>query len=151
MNRRAVLKMGAVAPLVGFGGVAHAAKDPIYTGIFSSVAVSGYDPVAYFTQSKPVKGKKAISLSWNGATWRFSSEENKALFEKNPEKYAPQYGGYCAYAVAKNSTASGDPEQWTIHDGKLYLNYNQEINDTWRGDMLNFIDKADVNWPNVLK
>lgn len=127
------------------------AKAPIYTGYFSSEAVSGYDTVAYFTQAKAVKGLKKFSHEYKGEDWYFSSSEHLALFKQDPEKYAPQYGGYCAFAVAKNDTASSDPTQWTIEEGKLYLNYNADIKQQWLDNKLNFIEKADQNWPHVLK
>lgn len=126
------------------------AKDPIYTGYFSSEAVSGYDTVAYFTQSKAVKGLKKFSYEYQGEDWYFSNNQHLALFKQDPEKYAPQYGGYCAFAVAKNDTASSDPEQWTIENGKLYLNYNADIKQQWLAEKTNFIIKADQNWPHVL-
>jgi len=92
------------------------AVDAINTTRFGNVAIEGYDPVAYFTQSRPVKGDSDFEYEWKDAKWRFSSAENLALFTANPEKYAPQYGGYCAYAVAKNTTASIDPTQFTVVD-----------------------------------
>ncbi len=129
---------------------AMAAEDPVYTGTFSSLAVSGYDPVAYFTQNKPVKGSGDHEFDWNGATWRFSSAENLATFKADPEKYAPQYGGYCAWAVSQGYTASSIPEAWRIVDGKLYLNYSTEIQARWTKDVPGFIALADTNWPAVL-
>lgn len=126
------------------------AKSPIYTGYFSSDAVSGYDTVAYFTESKAVKGLSKFKYKYKGENWYFSNEKHLALFKAEPEKYAPQYGGYCAYAVAKNSTASSDPEQWSIENGKLYLNYNADIKQTWLQDKAAYIEKADQHWPNVL-
>ncbi|WP_422132676.1 YHS domain-containing (seleno)protein [Endozoicomonas sp. ALD040] len=126
------------------------AEDEIYTGLFSDKAVSGYDPVAYFTDSKPVKGSDKFSTRYKGATWYFSSEEHKKLFLESPEKYAPQYGGYCAWAVAQGKTASADPQQWTIEDGKLYLNYNSSVQKKWLKDKKNLINKADDNWPKVI-
>ncbi|MGB1239671.1 MAG: YHS domain-containing (seleno)protein, partial [Pseudomonadales bacterium] len=108
------------------------AGDAIYTSFFSSNAVSGYDTVSYFTEGKPLKGKKNFSTKYKKATWLFSSQENLDLFKANPEKYAPQYGGFCAWAVAaKNDRASGDPLRWNIVDGKLYLNYDKAIQDKW--------------------
>ena len=86
----------------------------------------------------------------NDATWLFSSQQNLDLFLQSPTKYAPQYGGYCAYAVAKNSTASIKPELFTIHEGKLYLNYSASINDKWIANKENFIEMADKNWPSLL-
>ncbi|MGI9281693.1 MAG: YHS domain-containing (seleno)protein [Endozoicomonas sp.] len=127
------------------------AEDKIYTGFFSDKAVSGYDPVAYFTEGKPVKGSDKFTARYKDATWYFKSAEHKKLFQENPEKYAPQYGGYCAWAVAHGDTASADPHQWTIEDGKLYLNYNESIQKDWLKDKLNLIKDADKNWPKVIK
>lgn len=126
------------------------AIDPINTTLFGNKAIEGYDPVAYFTQGKAVKGQKSISHEWKGATWFFASEENKARFVAEPEKYAPQYGGYCAYAVSQGSTAGIDPEAFAIVDGKLYLNYNRKIQQQWEGHREKFIRDADANWPTIL-
>lgn len=127
------------------------ADSEVYTSFFSNKAASGYDVVAYFTQDKAVEGDSKFSTEYKGATWLFSSQQHLDLFKATPEKYAPQYGGYCAYAVAKGSTASADPLQWTIIDDKLYLNYNEEINQKWRQDTSKYIDSANQNWPKVLE
>jgi YHS domain-containing protein len=127
------------------------AKDPIYTGFFSNNAVSGYDVVAYFTEGKPTKGNKKFSTEYQGANWLFSNAVNLAAFKANPESYAPQYGGYCAWAVAQNKTASAEPDLWKIVDGKLYLNYNEDVQTNWEEDIAGFINKADKNWPAVIK
>ena len=126
------------------------ALDPIYTSFFSNVAIKGYDTVAYFTENKAVKGSKDFVTEHKGATWHFSSQENLDLFLSEPEKYEPQYGGYCAYAVAQNTTASIKPELFTIVDDKLYLNYNAKINDQWQSNKEEFIQQADSNWPALL-
>lgn len=126
------------------------ALDPIYTSFFSNVAIKGYDTVAYFTENKAVKGSKDFVTEHKGATWHFSSQENLDLFLSEPEKYEPQYGGYCAYAVAQNTTASIKPELFTIVDDKLYLNYNTKINDQWQSNKEEFIQQADANWPALL-
>jgi len=123
----------------------------IYTGFFSSKAVGGYDTVAYFEVKKPVKGLSEWNTEYQGAEWYFSSRENLEKFKRNPEKYAPQYGGYCAWAVANGDTAKGDPLHWTIHAGKLYLNYNESIQNQWLEKMDEFIAKADNNWPGVIE
>ncbi len=128
-----------------------AAKEPVYTGVFSSLAVSGYDPVAYFVEGRPVEGRKAVEFEWNGATWRFANAENRAAFAADPEKFAPQYGGYCAWAVSQGTTASTEPEVWRIVDGKLYLNYSKSVQSTWVRDIPGNIAKADKNWPGVLE
>lgn len=145
-----VFSVLTLAIALGASGPVLAADDPVYTKVFSNVAVSGYDPVSYFTDGDPKKGSKAIQMEWNGATWRFGSEQNKQLFVAAPEKYAPQYGGYCAWAVSRGYTASGDPKVWKIVDGKLYLNYNKAVGEEWREDIAGNIARADHNWPSVL-
>ena len=122
------------------------AADAIYTGLFSNEAISGYDAVAYFTEGEPVEGSNQFSMQYKGAAWKFASQENLDLFRANPEAYAPQYGGYCAYAMAEGDTASTEPELWTIHDGKLYLNYSRRINARWKENMLEYIEQADRQW-----
>lgn len=127
------------------------AKDRIYTD-WLGIAIKGYDPVAFHTEGQPVKGSDQYDLIWQDAAWRFSSAENRNLFEANPEKYAPQYGGYCAWAVAQGTTASVDPKNsWSIINGKLYLNYSKKIKEKWEMDAPGNIQKADANWPGVLK
>ena len=130
--------------------VASMAKDEIYTN-WRGLAIRGYDPVAYFTNNAPMKGSDEYELKWKKATWRFVSADNRKLFEENPERYAPQYGGYCAWAVAQGYTASVDPvNAWKIVDGKLYLNYDVEVQMKWVKDIPGFIAKGDANWPGVL-
>jgi YHS domain-containing protein len=114
------------------------------------VAIRGTDPVAYFTESRPVAGDPAITLDYRGAEWRFASEENKSLFASEPEKYAPAYGGYCAYGVAQGNLVKIEPDAWTIHEGRLYLNYDLGIRDTWLQDVPGYIAKADQNFPKLV-
>ena len=111
------------------------------------VAIKGYDPVAYFTVSKPVKGDKDYVVEWMGAKWRFASPQNRDLFEKDPEKYAPKYGGYCAYGVANNYLVKIDPDAWTVYEGRLYLNFSLDVREQWKEDIPGNIKKADANWP----
>ena len=131
------------------------AKSAVNTGFIGDVAVEGADVVAYFTQGKHVEGTWEYSQLWNGADWRFSSAEHQRLFKEDPEKYAPQYGGYCAYAVAQGSVASDsasiDPRAWSIVDGRLYLNNSKSVRDTWLKDAQSYIKQADRNWPGVLE
>lgn len=115
------------------------------------VAIKGYDSVAYFTMNKPVMGKKDFMYEWKGANWKFSSAEHKKMFMENPEKYAPRYGGYCAYGAAKNALFDTQPEAWTIHDGSLYLNKNLKVRKLWRKDIPGYIKEADINWPGLMK
>ncbi|MEM7479986.1 MAG: YHS domain-containing (seleno)protein [Acidobacteriota bacterium] len=137
--------VGLLLPAVAFAGV-----DPVFTATFSDVAIRGYDPVAYFAAGEPVKGSDDFAHQWMGAEWRFASAENRDLFAADPEKYAPQYGGYCAYAVSRGKTASIDPEAWRIVDDKLYLNYNAKIQAQWEEDQAANIEKADEHWPRLL-
>ena len=120
----------------------------IYTD--NGLAIKGFDPVAYFTEEQPVKGKSDFTYEWMNAKWQFASAENRDLFASNPEKYAPQYGGFCAYAVSQGGTAPIDPNAWKIVEDKLYLNLNKSIQATWEKDIPGYIAKADSNWPGVL-
>ena len=129
--------------------IAASAKDAVYQSFFGT-AIDGTDPVAYFTENKPVKGSSDFAHEWNGATFHFASAESRDLFAANPEKYAPQYGGYCAWAVSQGYTASTDPEAWKIVDGKLYLNYSKSVQQTWEQDIPGNIAAGDGNWPKVL-
>jgi len=126
------------------------AKEPIYTGVFNDRAVGGYDTVEYFKSGKATKGKKAFQIEFMGADWRFVSQENLEAFKANPEKYMPQYGGYCAWAMARGATASGDPKLWKIVDGKLYLNYSEDVLADWEKDIPGFIMKADRMYPETV-
>jgi len=116
--------------------------------VFSTLegAIRGYDPVAYFTKKKPTKGDKKHQFVWRGATWSFANAANLERFRNDPIRYAPQYGGYCAYAMSKGSYASIDPLAWTIHDGKLYLNFSVSVRDRWRQAIGPNIERADRNW-----
>ena len=138
---------------LGFGGLAStalASSDEIYTGTFSSLAVGGYDPVAYFENGAAAEGSSQFSTEHKGATWRFTSKDHLDKFLANPVDYAPQYGGYCAWAVAHGYTASGDPEVWKIVEGKLYLNYDKSVQAEWEKDIPGYITKGNENWPSVL-
>ncbi|MAA97391.1 MAG: hypothetical protein CMN87_18130 [Stappia sp.] len=160
LSRRTLLALaclgGLGGALVASGGVragwfGFGSNDtgPVFTGIVEGVAVGGYDPVAYFREGRPVKGDPSIAATWRGANWRFSSEENRAAFETEPEKYAPAYGGYCSWAVAQGKLAKGDPENWDIVEGRLYLNYNDKVQSDWRKDIPGFVAKANEEWPGL--
>lgn len=123
----------------------------IYTPLFSNVAVSGYDTVAYFTEGRPIKGDARFFTQYEGAQWRFASAQNRNLFMQEPQKYAPQYGGYCAWAVSQGYTASADPLRWRIVEGKLYLNYDADVQKKWESNIPDFIQKANRYWPKVLE
>ncbi len=129
---------------------ASAAVDPINKNFFGT-ALKGYDAVAYFKEGKPVKGKDEFRHDWMGAKWYFASAANRDEFARNPQKYAPQFGGYCSWAVAHGYTANIDPEAWKIVDGKLYLNYDKSVQKKWEQDVPGFIKKANENWPKLKK
>ena len=116
---------------------------------FAGEALQGYDPVAYFTQGHPQKGSSQYQTEWNGSTWSFASAEDKKMFEANPEKYAPQYGGYCAFGMSKGAKAPSDPKAWTILNGKLYLNYSSQIKSMWEQNRDANIQQADQNWKKL--
>jgi YHS domain-containing protein len=119
----------------------------IYTT--DGVAINGYDPVAYFTEQAPVRGNAELTASYKGATFHFSSQQNRDAFIRSPERYAPQYGGYCAYGLARGYKATTQPQAFTIVDDKLYLNYSDEVMATWRRDTAGYIEKGDANWAGV--
>jgi hypothetical protein len=115
------------------------------------IALKGHDPVAYFEQGRPVKGLAQYAYQWMDATWLFASSANRDAFAKDPQKYAPQFGGYCAYAVSEGHTASIDPEAWRIVGGKLYLNYSKGVQKKWEQDVPGRIAAAEKNWPGLHK
>jgi len=116
------------------------------TSLQNGVAIKGYDTVAYFTAGKAVKGSASFTFPWHDMTWHFSSKENRDLFAASPEKYAPQYDGWCAWAMTESRLAVTDPEVWKIVDGKLYLNCSQAAYEKWSRDIPGHIKKADAIW-----
>ena len=110
------------------------------------LAIKGFDAVAYFAVDNAVKGNAKYEYVWNGAKWLFSSEENMKKFQADPETYAPQFGGYCSFAVSEGYTADGDPEAWKVVDGKLYLNYNKKVREKWEQNQNERIEKGASNW-----
>lgn len=116
-------------------------------------AIKGVDPVAYFYLSEgeaAVQGLTEFTYEWEGAIWYFSSSDNLKKFQANPDKYIPQYGGYCAFAVSHNFTKPVDPDFWRIIEGKLYLNLSNEVQEKWLKDVSGNINRADKNWPKLL-
>lgn len=124
---------------------ATAQRSAVY--IKNGIAINGYDAVAYFTAGKPVKGDKQFTHEWNNATWHFSSKANLDSFIVAPSKYAPQYGGYCAFGIADGHKAPTEPDAWSIVDGKLYFNYNKQVLGMWKQKQATYIDSAEKNWP----
>jgi len=115
------------------------------------VAIRGYDPVAYFDTGAPIVGNPAIKYEWQGATWLFATTAHRDAFSADPQHYAPQYGGYCAYAVSRGTTADADPHQWAVVDGKLFLNNNALAKKLWDQDRPGNIKAGDENWPLIPK
>jgi YHS domain-containing protein len=127
--------------------VAWAQKSPVF--VTDEGAIRGYDPVAFFKDQAPIRGSRDISYSWNGATWYFATDENKKAFVADPEKFAPQYGGYCAYGTADGHKAPTQTDTWSIVNDKLYFNYNKQVQKEWNKNQNELIKKADENWPSV--
>jgi YHS domain-containing protein len=142
----------AICLLSLFVTVAASADSPIAAvNTEHGVAVKGYDPVSYFTTGKPTPGLAQFSNTYKGATYRFSSAENRDRFIATPEKFVPQYGGYCAYAISLNKIADIDPDEWAIVNDKLYLNNGFFAQSLWSLDKSGNIVRGDHNWPLVPK
>ncbi len=135
--------------LAAAGVVEAAGQDaaPRFNANRAGVVAGGYDVVAYFVDQKPVRGNPAIAHTWLGATFHFATTEHRDAFAKAPEKYAPQFGGFCAWAVSRNYTADIDPEAWTVANGRLFLNYSKRVQETWLQNRDANIAKGDANWP----
>ena len=125
------------------------ALDPVFSDR-DGLAMRGADPVAYFTEKKMLKGTASFGYEWQGARWLFVSSQNRDTFAVQPEKFAPQYGGYCAAAVAAGTVAPSNPTAWMLVEGKLYLNSDEPTQERWKRDIPGNIEKADANWPGVL-
>ena len=150
IGRRFVLGVVATALAIPLAQPVHAQQsvaEPVNAA--QGLAIQGYDVVAYFTDGRPVRGVADYVHRWRDAEWRFASAAHRDAFAADPERYAPQYGGYCAYGVARGYRVDVDPEAWRIVDGKLYLNYSQSVNRTWLNDVRGYIRQADRNWPRL--
>lgn len=148
VHRRLPVLLAFVTLTWLLAAVVHAA-DPVNSN-WRGIAIDGTDPVAYFTDGKAVRGSADFTHEWRGATWRFASAEHRDRFAAEPETYAPQFGGYCAWAVAQGKTAGIDPEAWRIVGGKLYLNFSRKIQQRWEEDVDGNIEKAEANWPQLV-
>ena len=137
--------LASIIFVIPFLSTAQKYEEAVYT--VKGLAIKGYDPVAYFTEEKAIKGSENYSFDWNGSTWTFTSDKNRQAFKENPGKYAPQYGGYCAWGMSNGYKAKVDPENaWTIHNGKLYLNYSTGIKAKWLPEKDELIKVANENW-----
>ncbi|SNS15215.1 YHS domain-containing (seleno)protein [Antarctobacter heliothermus] len=147
-TRRAALGLTLTVPALMLTGRAALAAEPeIYAE--AGIAIDGSDPVAYFAENGPVPGGSAI-LDWKGATWRFASSGNAAAFDADPMAYAPQFGGYCAFAASRGYLAPTIPEAWTLHNGQLFLNASLRARTLWLRDIEGNIAKGRANWPAIL-
>lgn len=146
-TRRALLAGVAAVPLAT--GLGAAARAMPVNASSAGVAIEGYDAVAYFKAGKPVRGSSEFTATHDGATWHFASAANRAAFAANPQAFAPQFGGYCAWAVSQGYTAKIDPQAWKIVAGKLYLNYSKGVQRRWAQDVPGNIAKGDANWPGI--
>jgi YHS domain-containing protein len=123
----------------------------VAASVAHAAGLDGYDPVSYFIDGKPLKGNATYTTDYMGEKYHFASARNRDAFVAAPEKYLPQYGGYCAWAAAQNQLAPGDPAVYKVVDGKLYLNYNRDVASRWEKDIPGFIRAADANWPQLAK
>lgn len=142
--------LGLVLSAAALHAVSRAADNPPVAMNEQGFAIQGYDPVAYFTEGRPMPGDPAYSFDWEGATWLFASAAHRDAFAADPQKYAPQFGGYCAYAVSKGHAAPASPEVWSITDGKLYLNLGPGVQSLWQEELGANIARAVNNWPGAL-
>ena len=140
---------GLVAVALLLSGLAHADNPPVAIDD-AGRAIRGYDAVAYFTDGQPQPGDAAYAHDWQGATWLFASAAHRDAFKADPERYAPQFGGYCAYAITKGHVLRARPELWSIYEGKLYLNLGPDAQSRWRADIAGNIARATTNWPGAL-
>jgi hypothetical protein len=127
------------------------ADEPLVNTTEENVAIHGYDPVAYFEAGEPRRGSPDYTALWQDAEWHFASDANRRRFLSDPQRYAPRYGGFCAYAASYGQIADIDPSAWSIIDGHLYLNYSERVREIWRPRAAEFIPDADTLWPMVIE
>jgi hypothetical protein len=147
MHSRILLSLTLLAAALGLNAAVAATGGPVF--VEDGAAIRGYDPVAYFDRQGPVKGQPSLTAEHDGATWWFATAANRDAFAADPERYAPTYGGYCAYAASRGYKASTDPRAWTIVGDRLFLNFSLSVRETWLKDRDNNIRKADRNWPTL--
>jgi hypothetical protein len=147
----AVAVVVGIAAAIGVFGLKRAEGVEPVNKSSAGLALRGYDAVAYFREGAAVEGHAEFAHEWNGARWLFKNAENRDAFSREPEAFAPQYGGYCSYAVAHGYTADADPQAWKVVNGKLYLNYNEDVRKLWERDVPGFLQRSEQNWPQFLK
>jgi YHS domain-containing protein len=143
------MKQFLVAVTLFFSACASSEKKGAEIFQKDGAAIGGYDPVAFFTESKPVKGTADYNFQWKDAEWHFASQANLDSFKNNPQKYEPQYGGYCAFGTAEGHKAPTEVDTWTVLDGRLYFNYNQDVKKLWDEDRPKYIQQANNNWDKI--
>lgn len=149
IDRRHVLSAALALPAaVVFPALARAATPPVYAE--GGIAIDGTDAVSYFAEGRPAPGLPEYAHVWNGATWHFRSAAHRDRFAAEPEVFAPQFGGYCAWAVAEGYTAATIPDAWKIVDRRLYLNFSRRVQRRWERDVTGNIARGNANWPGVL-
>ena len=152
-TRRAALILIGTAGLgaLGLNGawIAPANGSEVFTDLVRGTGAGGFDVVAYVNAGRPVQGSAQITHVWNGASWRFANSANRDAFAAEPERFAPAYGGHCSWAAAQGYKAKGDPRNWKIVGGRLFLNYDANVQKTWETDIPGFIASADGNWPSL--
>lgn len=152
-TRRQLLALSATALLPAislYSSKSTAGKPAIYTSRSNDLALGGHDCVAYFKQNAATKGDATLTEKYLGASWSFSSQQNLDEFKADPDAFIPQYGGYCAFSVAKDKLFKGDPTVWAVENGKLYINFNKALHSLWLARKEEMIDKADSHWPAIL-
>lgn len=148
ITRRRLLGAAASLPMLGLIGRPAFAAPEVFAD--RGLALRGADPVAYFTKGEMVQGREDCALMWRGATWHFASKAARSTFEMNPEAFAPQFGGYCAYALSQGAIAPTVPEAWTVYEGKLFMNYSIDVRGLWQQDIPGNLRKAEPFWPSIV-
>jgi YHS domain-containing protein len=148
LTRRTTLGLFAAAPLITLAPAAFAAEPPVYAE--GGVAINGSDAVAYFAENGPVPGSAEFAHDWMGARWQFASAANRDMFVADPERYAPAFGGYCAYAASLGYLAPTVPEAWSVYEGRLYLNASLRARELWLAGLPDVIAAGEANWPTIL-
>ena len=148
LTRRSFITLAAALPLTSAATFARAAEPSVFQR--DGLAIGGTDPVAYFTEGGPVQGDAAYATDWMGARWTFSSADNRDAFAADPDRYAPAFGGYCAFAASRGYLAPTIPEAWSIYEDRLYLNATLRARELWLGELPDVIAAGEANWPGIL-
>lgn len=148
LTRRTFVTLALALPALGLASRARAAEPAVFQQ--GGLALGGTDPVAYFTQGAPVMGDRALATDWMAARWTFASAENRDAFVADPERYAPAFGGYCAFAASRGYLAPTIPEAWRIYEGRLYLNATLRARELWLAELPGVIAAGEANWPAIL-